>query len=123
MKARSFLLVLVLIAEGRIATAGLRNEAPAPAQGDRDRDRILRLQSALSGIVHSSFGRLKVGLRVVEAHTGRVFFGRGATALMDPASNQKVLATTTALVRLGSEWRFRTEIYGPPPDGNGVVHG
>ena len=39
---------------------------------------------------------------------------RSATAtLMDPASNQKVLATTTALMRLGADWRFRTELSGP----------
>ena len=43
--------------------------------------------------------------------------------LMDPASNQKVLATTTALVRLGSDWTFRTEVYGAQPDDDGVVEG
>ena len=100
------------------------DETPLPPDNDRDRDRILRLQAALGDIVHSvTLGRLKVGLRVIEARTGRVFFGRGATALMDPASNQKVLATTTALVRLGGDWRFQTEVYGPAPDSNGVIHG
>jgi PBP4 family serine-type D-alanyl-D-alanine carboxypeptidase len=98
-------------------------EAPMPAADDRDRDRILRLQTSLRDIVRAAFGRLKVGLRVVEAHSGRVFFGRGTTTLMDPASNQKVLATTTALVRLGSSWRFRTEVYGAAPDDDGVVEG
>jgi serine-type D-Ala-D-Ala carboxypeptidase/endopeptidase (penicillin-binding protein 4) len=105
------------------ATAGGGEEAPLPALDDRDRDRILRLQTSLRDIVRATFGKLKVGLRVVEAHSGRVFFGRDTTALMDPASNQKVLATTTALVRLGSGWRFRTEVYGAPPDDDGVVEG
>lgn len=121
--ARSGLLALALILGATTARAAVRTEAPPPPENDRDRDRILHLQSALQNLVHNAFGRLKVGLRVIEAHTGRVFFGRGATALMDPASNQKVLATTTALVRLGNDWRFRTEVYGPTPDGNGVVHG
>src|SRR5207237_7412055 len=42
---------------------------------------------------------------------------------MDPASNQKVLATTTALVRLGADWRFRTELTGPLPNAEGVIVG
>jgi PBP4 family serine-type D-alanyl-D-alanine carboxypeptidase len=111
------------IRAGGRALAAASDETPPPAPGDRDRERILRLQSSLKEIVRAAFGRLKVGLRVVEAHTGRVFFGKGATSLMDPASNQKVLATTTALVRLGSDWRFRTEVYGAAPDDEGVVQG
>jgi serine-type D-Ala-D-Ala carboxypeptidase/endopeptidase (penicillin-binding protein 4) len=42
---------------------------------------------------------------------------------MDPASTQKVLATTAALMRLGADWRFRTEVSGTDPDGDGVVSG
>ena len=98
-------------------------EAPPPASDDRNHDRILRLQTALRDIVHAAFGRLKVGLRVIEAHSGKVIFGRAPMTLMDPASNQKVLATTTALLRLGSDWTFRTEVYGAQPDDDGVVEG
>src|SRR5581483_2729713 len=95
----------VLRAGGGHAGASLSgDEAPLPPSDDRDHDRILRLQAALKDIVHAAFGRLKVGLRVVEAHSGRVIFGRAPMTLMDPASNQKVLATTTALMRLGSDW-------------------
>ncbi len=111
----------VLHSRGAAALSG--DEAPLPASDDRDHDRILRLQAALRDIVHVAFGRLKVGLRVIEAHSGRVIFGRAPMTLMDPASNQKVLATTTALVRLGSDWTFRTEVYGAQPDDDGVVEG
>ncbi len=100
------------------------DEAPPPDPGDPDRARILRLQEALSSIVHGPvLGRLKVGMRVVEAGTGRTFFRQHASTMMDPASNQKVLATTAAIMRLGAGYRFRTELSGPPPDGDGVVHG
>jgi D-alanyl-D-alanine carboxypeptidase/D-alanyl-D-alanine-endopeptidase (penicillin-binding protein 4) len=68
-------------------------------------------------------GRLRVGMNVVEADTGRTIFRRRGTALMDPASNQKVLATTTALMRLGADFRFRTELSGPPVDNDGVLRG
>jgi D-alanyl-D-alanine carboxypeptidase/D-alanyl-D-alanine-endopeptidase (penicillin-binding protein 4) len=99
-------------------------EAPPPDASDPDRPRILRLQEALSSIVHGPvLGRMRVGMRVLEAGTGRTFFRQHGTALMDPASNQKVLATTTALMRLGSDYRFRTELYGPAPDADGVIRG
>jgi len=59
----------------------------------------------------------------VEARSGRLLFGRRGSVLMDPASNQKVLATATALMRLGADWRFRTELAGPEPDAAGVIAG
>jgi D-alanyl-D-alanine carboxypeptidase/D-alanyl-D-alanine-endopeptidase (penicillin-binding protein 4) len=103
------------------------DNAPEPAADDRDRDRILRMQSALRDIVRGGIlGRLRVGMRVVEARTGRLFYSNRDATLMDPASNQKVLATTTAIMRLGADWRFRTELTGltPTPDGTivGDVH-
>lgn len=98
--------------------------APVPAEGDADRDRIMRMQTALREILaDSALRRTRVGIRVVEARTGRLFFEKRGTVLMDPASNQKVLATTTALMRLGSDWRYRTELTGPAPDADGVIAG
>jgi D-alanyl-D-alanine carboxypeptidase/D-alanyl-D-alanine-endopeptidase (penicillin-binding protein 4) len=100
------------------------NETPAPATDDPNRERILALQEALTRIVHGTvLGRLRVGMRVLDLATGHVLFSRRGSVLMDPASNQKVLATTTALLRLGSTWRFRTELSGPPPDGDGTIAG
>ncbi len=84
----------------------------------------MALQEALTHIVHGTvLGRLRVGMRVLDLATGHVLFSRRGSVLMDPASNQKVLATTTALLRLGSTWRFRTELSGPPPDGDGTIAG
>jgi serine-type D-Ala-D-Ala carboxypeptidase/endopeptidase (penicillin-binding protein 4) len=98
--------------------------APEPPPDDRDRDRILRMQAALREILHDSvLRRTRVGMRVMEARTGRLFFETRGGVLMDPASNQKVLATTTALMRLGADWRFRTELSGPAPTAEGVVVG
>jgi D-alanyl-D-alanine carboxypeptidase/D-alanyl-D-alanine-endopeptidase (penicillin-binding protein 4) len=98
--------------------------APEPPADDRDHDRIVRMQTALREILHdSALRRTRVGMRVIEARTGRLFFERRGTVLMDPASNQKVLATTTALMRLGADWRFRTELTGAAPTADGVVVG
>ncbi len=75
------------------------------------------MQTSLREILHdSALRRTRVGMRVIEARTGRLFFETRGTVLMDPASNQKVLATTTALMRLGADWRFRTELTGAAPD-------
>jgi D-alanyl-D-alanine carboxypeptidase/D-alanyl-D-alanine-endopeptidase (penicillin-binding protein 4) len=98
--------------------------APIPPDGDADHDRTVRMQAALREILsESALRRTRVGIRVMEARTGRLLFEKRGTTLMDPASNQKVLATTTALMRLGADWRFRTELAGPAPDGEGVVGG
>ena len=100
------------------------DELPEPPDNDRDRPRILHIQEVLRDIVHgATLNRLRVGMRVVDARSGRLLFGRRGAALMDPASNQKVLATATAIMRLGSDWRFRTELTGPEPDVDGVIKG
>ena len=98
--------------------------APPPLDGDRDRDRIVRLQESLREIIHGgALRRTRVGIRVMDAANGRLFFAQRSGVLMDPASNQKVLATTTALVRLGADWRFRTELSGPLPNADGIIVG
>ncbi len=82
------------------------------------------MQTSLREILHDSvLRRTRVGMRVIEARTGRLFFETRGTILMDPASNQKVLATTTALMRLGADWRFRTELTGATPTADGVLVG
>ena len=94
------------------------DNAPEPPAGDRNRDRIVRMQAALREIIQNGvLRRLRVGMRVVEARTGRLFYSQRDGTLMDPASNQKVLATTTALMRLGADWRFRTELVRADADG------
>ena len=106
------------------APAAYENETPTPTADDPNRARILSLQEALMHIVRGSvLGHLRVGMRVLDMATGHVLFSRRGSVLMDPASNQKVLATATALLRLGSTWRFRTEVSGLPPDGEGSIAG
>src|SRR2546423_1067481 len=102
----------------------IADEALPPADGDPDHQRIQRLQEALYNIVHGPvLGRLRVGVRVMDVGSGRLLFGQHGSALMDPASNQKVLATATALLRLGGSWQFRTELIGPASDGDGNITG
>lgn len=100
------------------------NEIPRPGASDPDREPIVNLQDALDAIVHGKvLRRLRVGMRVESLANGRVLYGWRSNALMDPASNQKVLATTAALLRLGNRFRYRTEVTGAAPDRTGVVAG
>jgi D-alanyl-D-alanine carboxypeptidase/D-alanyl-D-alanine-endopeptidase (penicillin-binding protein 4) len=100
------------------------DNAPEPAADDPARDRIVRMQAALREILRGGvLGRVRVGMKVIEARTGRLFFSNRDSTLLDPASNQKVLATTTALMRLGADWRFRTELTGLTPTPDGTIVG
>jgi D-alanyl-D-alanine carboxypeptidase/D-alanyl-D-alanine-endopeptidase (penicillin-binding protein 4) len=100
------------------------NEIAKPAADDPDRERIMHLQAALDAIVHGQvLGHLRVGMRVEELSSGRALYSWRSSVLMDPASNQKVLSTTAALLRLGSTFRYRTEVTGTQPDSEGTVAG
>jgi D-alanyl-D-alanine carboxypeptidase/D-alanyl-D-alanine-endopeptidase (penicillin-binding protein 4) len=89
-----------------------------------DRERILRLQQSLHAILDASpLRRARVGMRVMDARTGRVFFEQNENVLMDPASNQKILASITAFMRLGPQFRFETLIEGPEPNVAGEIPG
>jgi serine-type D-Ala-D-Ala carboxypeptidase/endopeptidase (penicillin-binding protein 4) len=100
------------------------SEVAKPAATDPDRDRVARLQEALDSIAHGKvLGRLRVGMRVEDLSSGRVLYGLRSGTLMDPASNQKVLGTSAALLRLGSDYRYRTEVTGAGPDAAGTIAG
>jgi serine-type D-Ala-D-Ala carboxypeptidase/endopeptidase (penicillin-binding protein 4) len=51
-----------------------------------------------------------VGLLAIDAATGEVVSDHGATQLMLPASNMKVVTAVTALASLGTDTRFTTKI-------------
>lgn len=100
------------------------DEAPPPSPSDPDRERILRVQEALYSLVHGPvLGRVRTAIRVTEARSGRVLYSRRADMLMDPASNQKILATAAALYRLGNQFRYRTEVQGVTPNEEGEIKG
>jgi D-alanyl-D-alanine carboxypeptidase/D-alanyl-D-alanine-endopeptidase (penicillin-binding protein 4) len=49
---------------------------------------------------------------VVDLATGQTLFARNADSSLVPASNEKLLVTYTALVELGTSYRFRTAVLG-----------
>ena len=102
----------------------LEDEAPPPLPTDPDHDRILRVQEALYSLVHGPvLGRVRTAIRVQEARSGRVLYNRRSNELMDPASNQKILASAASLYRLGNNFRYRTQVHGPTPSDEGELKG
>jgi D-alanyl-D-alanine carboxypeptidase/D-alanyl-D-alanine-endopeptidase (penicillin-binding protein 4) len=98
--------------------------APQAAAEDPAAPRLQALQDALRDLLHSRpLGAARVGVEVVSAQTGHLLFAHNADRMFDPASNEKILTTATALARLGPEYRYRTELFGPSPDDDGVVAG
>src|SRR5262249_9991031 len=97
---------------------------PAPEPGDPDAQRILKLQDQLKSILHEKpFSAASVGVEVMSAQKNQLLFAHNADRLFDPASNEKILTTATALAKLGPEYRYRTVLFGPAPDESGVVSG
>ncbi|HSU16215.1 D-alanyl-D-alanine carboxypeptidase/D-alanyl-D-alanine endopeptidase [Longimicrobium sp.] len=63
------------------------------------------------------------GIEVRDAQTGRVLYQRSADRLFIPASNLKLLVTSTAAHRLGADYRYRTTLYGTGALRGGVLEG
>src|SRR5580704_3339621 len=62
------------------------------------------------------------GLQVVSLPTGRVLYERNQDRLFTPASNMKLFTTALALVRLGPQYRFKTQIGADTPiDADGTL--
>ena len=56
----------------------------------------------------------RVGVQILDLDDGSVLFSKDADALMNPASNVKLVTAAAALARLGVEYRFDTEFLVEP---------
>jgi len=57
-----------------------------------------------------ALGSAFVGLHVVSLPSGRVLYERSQDRLFTPASNMKLFTTALALMKLGPQYRFKTQI-------------
>jgi len=80
--------------------------APADPQARR-----AWLKSALDAIFGApSFSRAKVAVLVAEADSGRPVYARNDKALLNAASNVKIVTSAAALSLLGPEYRWKTTV-------------
>jgi serine-type D-Ala-D-Ala carboxypeptidase/endopeptidase (penicillin-binding protein 4) len=94
---------------------------PSPvAQASNDDDLPQTLDAMVRGGV---LGHSHASVVVYSLDEGRVIYAFHPDELLNPASNTKVFTTAAALARLGSEFRFLTELYVDAPPRDGVVEG
>ncbi len=64
-----------------------------------------------------------VGFIAMDMKTGKVLAESGADALINPASNAKMVTSAAALATLKPEYRFKTEYYANGPVKDGTLYG
>ena len=70
-----------------------------------------------------AFASAQWGVEVVSLDRGELLYERNSTKLCMPASNNKLLISAAALVRLGPEYRFETGIWRRGKIGEGTLSG
>ncbi|HYD41344.1 MAG TPA: D-alanyl-D-alanine carboxypeptidase/D-alanyl-D-alanine-endopeptidase [Anaeromyxobacter sp.] len=106
-------LLACLFTPGAAARAQLLPTTPAPAT---------EIVSSLRALVEGSpLAVARTGILVASVETGEVLYAREADALLNPASNVKLVTSAAALARLGPEYRFSTEFLLAEAPAKGVV--
>jgi D-alanyl-D-alanine carboxypeptidase/D-alanyl-D-alanine-endopeptidase (penicillin-binding protein 4) len=99
---RVSLLVAALLA-ACVTVAGAPAARTTPGALDQRLDRTFRI----AGLVRDASTAM-----VVDLETGAVVFARNPDLSLEPASNEKLGVTYTALVELGANYRFPTQLLG-----------
>jgi D-alanyl-D-alanine carboxypeptidase/D-alanyl-D-alanine-endopeptidase (penicillin-binding protein 4) len=124
---RSFRTLAALAAAASLAwpgaparAQGTLNVAPPAARGATERVLAARIDAILD---RPTLRGADWGIEVRDAETGRVRYARAAARPFIPASNLKLLVTTTAAHHLDPGYRFRTTLYATGPVRDGVLEG
>jgi serine-type D-Ala-D-Ala carboxypeptidase/endopeptidase (penicillin-binding protein 4) len=104
-----------------MAVAVLCALAPAPARpASAERDAVRGAVDAL--LSQPPLLGARASVEVVSLDDGAVIYSRGADDQLNPASNTKLVTAAAALLRLGPEYRFTTDLLVDKPlDGHGRV--
>jgi serine-type D-Ala-D-Ala carboxypeptidase/endopeptidase (penicillin-binding protein 4) len=105
---KKFLLAIVL-------ATGLFFLSSFPAAGETS---LWELQKHIDSIVRQSgvTSSASLGIYIKVLKSGQLVYAKNADLPLIPSSNLKVLTTAAAFAFLGSDYRYRTYIYGGPVD-------
>lgn len=91
-------------------TPGVTTRAQATLVAPTTPPAAPEIVSTLRSLVEGSpLAAARTGILVASVETGDVVYAREADALLNPASNVKLVTSAAALARLGPEFRFSTE--------------
>ncbi len=83
--------------------AHLKRAAPTPLDP--------RVRAQLDTIVSRASRKADIAVHARDLRTGALLYDHGGDALLNPASNQKVLTAAVALDMLGPEYTFETKVF------------
>ena len=79
---------------------------------EEQKNRIFNLQKNIQQLLQdSSLQQTRTGIKIVSLETGEMLYAQNSQQLFHPASNMKLLTTSTALKRLGPDFKFKTVLY------------
>ncbi|MDO5296007.1 MAG: D-alanyl-D-alanine carboxypeptidase/D-alanyl-D-alanine-endopeptidase [bacterium] len=70
-----------------------------------------------------ALGQAQCGAYIKVLDSERVLYSHNGDTPLVPASNLKIVTTATALDLLGPDYRYTTELWGPPVSDKGVIQG
>lgn len=113
------LFVLSLLLTGCAPRSAVRVAGPVPESGSAG-----RLRADLERIFSDpTFANAQWGVEVISLDRGDLLYERNAGRLYMPASNNKIVTTAAALVRLGPDYRYETRISANGDVADGVLKG
>src|ERR1051325_10678480 len=101
-----------------VATACAPSTAPRPVSLGTGTNAALR--TMIDSLADApEFSNAHWGILIVDPERGDTLYARNAGKLFMPASNMKILTSSTALTQLGPDYRYRTYFaaHGPVQDG------
>jgi serine-type D-Ala-D-Ala carboxypeptidase/endopeptidase (penicillin-binding protein 4) len=120
MPRRLFLLILFFLGTvpGPLVSKG---KSPAEASAT---DPLTRLRSGLNSIFLSpKFSHAQWGVKIASLDRDEIIYERNSERLFLPASNNKILTVSAALLGLGPEFRYRTQVLEDGPIVEGSLKG
>ncbi|HXT18534.1 MAG TPA: D-alanyl-D-alanine carboxypeptidase/D-alanyl-D-alanine-endopeptidase [Gemmatimonadaceae bacterium] len=118
---RSFTTLLVTLAAGVAGACTHAAAAPSPriSAGSHEALRAF-IDSMADG---PDFANAHLGILIVDPERGDTLYARNAGKLFMPASNMKLLTTSTILTQLGPDYRYRTSFAARGPVNGGTLDG